>query len=146
MGVSPVAGDCAGTAPAIQWGVRIVDAHVFPGAGHPENLRAERASCGPKTVVLRIELPEQRDAMTVAYSGGAAHKQRLLMATSQLKYGDGFARKREEDRPEAGRVRREGGWARAKDDPAGERFGDGDVRVTPGASAARSAGASRWPP
>jgi hypothetical protein len=37
MGVSPVAGDCAGTAPAIQWGVRIVDAHVFPGAGHPEN-------------------------------------------------------------------------------------------------------------
>jgi hypothetical protein len=82
--------DCAEWSPALQWAVRISDAHVFSGAGNPRTLlRAERASCGPRTVVLRIELPEKRESLTVAYSGGEAHKQRLLMATSQLVYGDG---------------------------------------------------------
>jgi hypothetical protein len=85
----PCGGECPEHTPVQQWGVRISDARVFPGAGKPQTLlRAERAACAPHTIEMRIELPEKHGALTVAYSAGTAHKQRMVTATSPLVYAD----------------------------------------------------------
>lgn len=71
--------ECVEHAPVEQWGVRMSDGQVFPGVGKPATLlRAERATCGPHTIEMRIELPEKRGALTVAHSAATAHKQRML--------------------------------------------------------------------
>ncbi len=88
-GSFPSPGEACKEAKASQWGVRLADARVFPGAGASGTPpRAERSVCGPMTIVLRVRLPAMPDAVTVAYSAAAEGKQRLLVATSPIVYGD----------------------------------------------------------
>ncbi len=47
-----------------------------------------RASRLPFPHAIRIERPAKHDALTVAYSAGTGHKQRMVTATSQLVYVD----------------------------------------------------------
>jgi len=77
--------------PAHQWGVRVADARVFPGAGHPTTtLKAERMQVDPNTVRLRVELPEPFNSITVAYSDSDdGHAQKSLLTTSRLTFDDG---------------------------------------------------------
>jgi hypothetical protein len=77
--------------PVQQWGVRIVDARVFPAAGNPTApLTAERFQVDPNTVRLRIKLPIPFETITVAYSDSDdARGQKTLLATSRLIFNVG---------------------------------------------------------
>jgi len=77
--------------PAYQWGVRIMDAQVFPAAGRPTAMvTVERIQVDANTVRLRIELPEPFNAITVAYSDSDdGRTQKSLLATSRFTFGDG---------------------------------------------------------
>lgn len=74
----------------MQWGVRIADGKVFPGAGEPDPaaLTVERAE-GPGGVTrLKIGLPQKQEGVTVVYSDSDdGKKQERLIATSRLRFG-----------------------------------------------------------
>jgi hypothetical protein len=76
---------------SMQWGIRIADARVFPGAGKPtELLDAQRAVVDAHTVRLRIDLPEKFKTITVVYSDSDdGQKQKSLLATSRLVFDVG---------------------------------------------------------
>jgi len=80
--------------PPLQWGVRLSDAKVFSGFGNPKvNPHIERVvlSDGKSKVYrFKVSLPFKPGALTVVYSDSdGGKKQKRLLSTSQLKYGNG---------------------------------------------------------
>jgi hypothetical protein len=77
--------------PVQQWGIRMVDASVFPAAGNPTGpLTAERFQVDPNTVHLRLKLPSPFKTITVVYSDSDdARGQKTLLATSRLIFNVG---------------------------------------------------------
>lgn len=78
---------------AQQWGIRLADGKVFPGAGAPRAApRVERLALendlGP-VVRMRVTLPADAAAVTVVYSDSdGGRRQRRLTATSEVRLGD----------------------------------------------------------
>src|SRR5260370_29845855 len=75
----------------LQWGIRLADAQVVPGAGKPTfMLDAQRIVVDAHTVRLRIDLPEEFKTITVAYSDSDdGQRQKSLIATSRLVFDVG---------------------------------------------------------
>lgn len=75
----------------VQWGIRLADAKVFPGAGNPDPtaLTVERAEAPGGIVRLKITLPPKHEGLSVVYSDSDdGRKQERLIATSRLRFND----------------------------------------------------------
>jgi len=77
---------------AVQWGIRVTDGHVFPGAGPPTTTpKVEVARVNDKTIRLRIAfepnaVPGPRFTVVYSDSDDGTHQERLI-ATSPLVFG-----------------------------------------------------------
>jgi hypothetical protein len=76
----------------LQWGVRMSDARIFAGHGRAEALvllsRRRKREDGLVTAAFRFRLEYKVEGITVVYSKAAGRRQRMLIATSRLKYRD----------------------------------------------------------
>lgn len=72
-----------------QWGIGVVDGRVSSGSGKPtDTLQVERVTVDAHTARMRVALPAS-GAVTVVYSDSDdGKKQKSLLATSKLSFGD----------------------------------------------------------
>ncbi|MDH3232391.1 MAG: hypothetical protein OEQ29_02620 [Alphaproteobacteria bacterium] len=90
----PIATDKCGEAKKrlLQWGVRMADARIFAGHGRAEALvllsRSRKRENGLIIASFRFRLEYKAEGLTVVYSKAARGRQRMLIATSRLKYRD----------------------------------------------------------
>jgi hypothetical protein len=93
QGKPPRTDDCAGAKTALkQWGLRIADARVFAAHGRAEALtvlaRSRKRVGGLIVASFRLRLEFKAEGLSVVYSKAARGRQRLMFATSRLKFRD----------------------------------------------------------
>jgi hypothetical protein len=72
-----------------QWGIRVADGEVFPAHGAPQPLTGIERVVMKHKARFKIPLPRMGDRITVVYSDSDdGQRQKHLMATSQLRFGD----------------------------------------------------------
>ncbi|HUT51745.1 MAG TPA: hypothetical protein VM325_20640 [Alphaproteobacteria bacterium] len=75
-----------------QWGLRVADARIFAAHGRAEALtvlaRSRKQENGLTIASFRLRLEFKAEGLTVVYSKANRRRQRLMIATSRLKYRD----------------------------------------------------------